>query len=306
MKPRPTLVFESRKLSRFLGFSFLVASETFQHTGSFKFRAAMNTVLNSNAEHLVTISSGNFGQALAAACESAGKKCTVLMPATSARVKVEAVKGFGARAELVDVTLKPRIQWLEEYIASMQAAGEKEIEVVSPYDDDRVIEGNSSLVDDLVPYSDSFDTVLVPVGGGGLASGVVQGLKRNGLSCTVYGVEPSIADDAARSIKEGRLLANKTEPMTIADGVRTLSLGERNWKILKDGLDGVLTVDEEEIEEAVRLYFDLANLKVEPSGALGLAALKRYKATDLLSDKKPLVIVSGGNVDATIYADLIR
>ena len=282
-----------------------MVSETFQHTGSFKFRAAMNTVLNSKAEHLVTISSGNFGQALAAACESEGRKCTVLMPATSARVKVEAVKSFGARAELVDVTLKTRNQWLEEFIASRQAAGENEIEVVSPFDDDRVIEGNSSLVDDLVPYSDRFDTVLIPVGGGGLASGVVQGLQRNSLSCTVYGVEPSIADDAARSLKEGRLVANETEPLTIADGVRTLSLGERNWKILKDGLNGVLTVEEKEIEEAVRLYYELANLKVEPSGALSLAALKKYKATELLSDKKPLVIVSGGNVDASIYAELI-
>ena len=282
-----------------------MASETFQHTGSFKFRAAMNTVLNSKAEHLVTISSGNFGQALAAACESEGRKCTVLMPATSARVKVEAVKSFGARAELVDVTAKTRNQWLEEFIAEKQAAGENKIEVVSPFDDDRVIEGNSSLVDDLVPYSDRFDTILVPVGGGGLASGIVQGLKRNGLYCTVYGVEPSIADDAARSLKEGRLVANETEPMTIADGVRTLSLGERNWKILKDGLDGVLTVEEKEIEEAVRLYYELANLKVEPSGALSLAALKKYKATELLSGKKPLVIVSGGNVDAAIYTSLL-
>ena len=266
----------------------------------------MNTVLNSKAEHLVTISSGNFGQALAAACESEGRKCTVLMPATSARVKVEAVKSFGARAELVDVTLKTRNQWLEEFIASRQAAGENEIEVVSPFDDDRVIEGNSSLVDDLVPYSHRFDTVLIPVGGGGLASGVVQGLQRNSLSCTVYGVEPSIADDAARSLKEGRLVANETEPLTIADGVRTLSLGERNWKILKDGLNGVLTVEEKEIEEAVRLYYELANLKVEPSGALSLAALKKYRATELLADRKPLVIVSGGNVDAAVYTELLR
>ena len=266
----------------------------------------MNTVLNSKAEHLVTISSGNFGQALAAACESEGRKCTVLMPATSARVKVEAVKSFGARAELVDVTAKTRNQWLEEFIASRQAAGENEIEVVSPFDDDRVIEGNSSLVDDLVPYSDRFDTVLIPVGGGGLASGVVQGLQRNSLSCTVYGVEPSIADDAARSLKEGRLVANETEPLTIADGVRTLSLGERNWKILKDGLNGVLTVEEKEIEEAVRLYYELANLKVEPSGALSLAALKKYRATELLADRKPLVIVSGGNVDAAVYTELLR
>ena len=266
----------------------------------------MNTVLNSNAEHLVTISSGNFGQALAAACESEGRKCTVLMPATSARVKVEAVKSFGARAELVDVTLKTRNQWLEDFIAAKQVAGENKIEVVSPFDDDRVIEGNSSLVDDLVPYSDRFDTVLIPVGGGGLASGVVQGLQRNSLSCTVYGVEPSIADDAARSLKEGRLVANETEPLTIADGVRTLSLGERNWKILKDGLDAVLTVEEKEIEEAVRLYYELANLKVEPSGALSLAALKKYRATELLADRKPLVIVSGGNVDAAVYTELLR
>ena len=297
---RPTLVLESRKLSQFVGLNLLIASETFQHTGSFKYRAAYNVVLNSKSNHLITISSGNFGQALACACQQFEKRCTILMPETSARVKIEAVRGYGANVKLVDTEKRSRAEHLSEFVSSLAESHE----VVSPYDDDRVIDGNSSLADDLLEHKEQFDAVLVPVGGGGLASGLVKGLKRNNLDATVYGVEPVLANDAARSLRSGKLESNEFEFMSIADGVRTLSLGKRNWEILKTGLEDVLEVREREIEAAVGHYYSLANLKVEPSGALSLAALIAHK--EKFENKKPLLIVSGGNVDPAVYASLIK
>lgn len=256
-------------------------------------------VLNSKSEHLVTVSSGNFGQALASACQENGKRCTILMPETSARVKIDAVKSYEATVKLVDAESRSRTEHLEEFVAGLTESHE----VVSPYNDDRIIEGNSSLVDDLAERASEFDAVLVPIGGGGLASGVVQGLKRNQIEADVFGVEPRMANDAARSLRSGNLEKNEVEPMTIADGVRTLSLGDKNWAVLKDGLADVLEVEEEEIKEAVKIYFDLANLKAEPSGALSLAALIKHKK--LFQERKPLLIVSGGNVDPAVYCDLV-
>ena len=247
----PTLVFESRKLSTFLGFPLLVASETLQHTGSFKFRAALNVVLNGKSDHFVTISSGNFGQALAYASKLEGKKCTVLMPETSAQVKIDAVRQFGASIELVDTTKRSRDHWLENFVAKCN----EKLDVVSPYDDDRVIDGNSTLADELArirPHKE-FDCVVSPIGGGGLISGIIKGLKNCNSNVEVIGAEPVIANDAARSLKEGSLQRNSKEPMTIADGVRTLSLGERNWAIIKPNLKTIIEVEEEAIKEAVKL-----------------------------------------------------
>lgn len=298
-KVRTTLFFESKKLTEFLGFSVRIASESLQHTGSFKFRAALNVVINSKSKNFIAISSGNFGQALAYACSIEDRDCTILMPNTSAKVKIDAVKKLGATVKLVDVKEKSRTDWLNHFVNDSN----QQVEVVSPYDDLRVIEGNSSLADDLADYKDSFDTVIVPIGGGGLASGLVSGFERNSIKCSLIGAEPEIANDASRSFKEGRLVGFDSEPMTIADGARTLRLGEKNWAILKSGLDGVIEVTESQIEEAVKLYFDYANLKVEPTGAVSLAAVVNNK--DLFQSKKPLCIVSGGNVDPELYAKLI-
>jgi len=293
---RPTTFIESIPLARHFGLDLTIATETFQHTGSFKFRAAYNLALNVPNDEILTASSGNFGQALAFACQLLKKKCTVVMPETSALVKIEAVRSYGATVELVDVKKVGRSERVSQLAAAMPNAY-----VASAYDDLLVIEGNATLGDELAEKN--FDIVIAPVGGGGLASGIVTGLCRNGNSARVFGAEPLLANDAARSLKEGKIVQNEVEPQTIADGARTVSLGESNWQILQKGLAEIVEVSEEKIVEAARLYFSLANLKVEPTGALSLGAILEH--AELFAGKRICAIASGGNVDTEIYRKII-
>jgi len=293
---RPTFFLEPQKLRDFLKLDLTVAAETFQHTGSFKFGAAYNLALNVPNDEILTASSGNFGQALAYACRLLGKKCTVVMPETSARVKIEAVRNYGATVDLIDTKTVGR----SERVA--QIASEKpDCYVASAYDDMLVIDGNSSLGDELA--AKNFDAVIVPIGGGGLISGISKGLCRKSSETKLIGAEPLLGNDAARSLKAGEIVANKSEPPTIADGARTLSLGKLNWEIIKSGVSEISEVADETIALAVRHYFTLANLKVEPTGALSLGAILENKEN--FKDKKICVVVSGGNVDAEIYRRIL-
>ncbi len=293
---RPTNIIRSAKLNDHIGLDITIASETFQHTGSFKFRAAYNVVLNNDNDEFIGVSSGNFGQALAYACKLLGRKCTVIMPANSAQVKVDAVRSFGAEADLIDVNIVSRAERLAQLAAERPAAY-----LASAYDDQLVINGNSTLGDELALHN--FDAVIIPVGGGGLISGTIQSFERNSCNTVIYGAEPAMANDAARSLRAGELVANDTEPQTIADGTRTLSLGKINWQIIKDGLAEIIEVSEENIAVATRLYFGHANLKCEPTGALSLGAVLENKGR--FNGKKICLVVSGGNVDPAIYSHLI-
>lgn len=293
---RPTTFVRSSKLCDYIGLDLTIATETFQHTGSFKFRAAYNVALKVPNDELIGVSSGNFGQALAYAAKLLDKKCTVIMPHNSAQVKVHAVRSYGAQADLIDVNVISRTDRLK------QLADERpDAYLASAFDDQLVIDGNSTLGDEIAAYD--FDAVVVPVGGGGLVSGTIQSFARNGTATEIIGAEPLLANDAARSLRAGQLTANESEPQTIADGTRTLSLGKLNWPIIKEGLKEIIEVPEEKIVDALRLYFSLANLKCEPTGALSLGAVIKDKGR--FEEKKICLVVSGGNVDPAIYADII-
>jgi threonine dehydratase len=292
----PTTFIRSQKLRDHLGLNVTIAAETFQHTGSFKFRAAYNLASKVPNSEILTASSGNFGQALAYACKLVGKKCTVVMPATSAKVKVDAVRSYGATADLVDTNVIGRNERVEQLAAEMPEAYK-----ASAYDDELVIEGNSTLGDEI--GREDFDVVISPVGGGGLISGLITGLQRNGKKAQVFGAEPLLANDAAQSFRAGRVIPNRLEPTTIADGARTISLGSLNYPIIAAGVTDFVEVPEEKIEEAVRLYFNLANLKCEPTGALSLAAVLTDR--DRFEGKSICLVVSGGNVDPQVYATII-
>jgi len=293
---RPTTFIESSKLRNRLGLDITIASETFQHTGSFKFRAAYNVVLKNPNEEFIGVSSGNFGQALAYACKLLDRKCTVIMPDNSAQVKVDAVRLFGAEADLINTREVSRTTRLA------QLADERpDAYLASAFDDQLVIDGNSTLGDELAQYD--FDAIVIPVGGGGLISGVIESFRRRGKKGEIYGAEPALANDAARSLRAGELIPNEFEPQTIADGTRTLSLGKLNWPIIRAGVEDIIEVSEEQIIEALRLYFNLANLKCEPTGALPLGAI--LVDTDRFKGKKVCVVVTGGNVDPATYAKLI-
>ncbi|HEX8565212.1 MAG TPA: pyridoxal-phosphate dependent enzyme [Pyrinomonadaceae bacterium] len=295
---RPTTFIESEPLARHLNADVTIASETFQHTGSFKFRAGMNLALNVREETIVTASSGNFGQALARACRILGKRCVVVMPETSAQVKIEAVRSYGATLDLIDTRKIGRTERVLEIMNDYPDAYR-----ASAYDDLFVIEGNASLGDEIANYRKNFDAVISPVGGGGLSSGVVQAFCNQGKQTEVWGAEPLLGNDAARSLRVGKIVQNETEPTTIADGARTISLGENNWRILQNGLAGIVEVADEKIKEAVRLYFSLANLKSEPTGALSLGAI--LENPEIFAGKSICLVVSGGNVDSEVYRQIL-
>ncbi|CAN5404091.1 threonine/serine dehydratase [soil metagenome] len=293
---RPTTFIESSKLRDHLGLDLSIATETFQHTGSFKFRAAYNLALNVEQGEILTASSGNFGQALAYACKLLNKQCTVVMPSTSAQVKIDAVLGFGATVDLVDTKKVGRSERVAQLFEQMPNAY-----LASAYDDKYVIEGNSSLGDELAGRG--FDVIITAVGGGGLVSGLITGMCRHGEQTEVYGAEPQLGNDASLSLQAGHIVANESEPLTIADGARTISLGNLNWEIIKDGIAGIIEVPDEKIAEAMRLYFGLANLKCEPTGALSLGAILVNR--EKFAEKKICLVVSGGNVDPGVYAKLV-
>jgi threonine dehydratase len=295
---RPTTVIDAPRLSKSLGMEVVLVSETFQLTGSFKFRAAFNVAMNIPNERVITASSGNFGQAMALACSMLGKGCTVVMPQTSAKTKIDAVREYGGRVDLIDVAQVQR----SERVAEL-AATDPEAYVASAYDDPLVIGGNASLGQEIHELRLRCDAVLAPVGGGGLTAGLVQGLREKGGQVEVWGAEPLMANDAARSLRSGELVRNESEPQTLADGARTVSLGNHNWAILAQGLREIVEVPEEAIAEGVRLLFALANLKCEPTGALSIGAL--LTAPHLFRDKRICCVISGGNVDPSLYAQLL-
>jgi threonine dehydratase len=294
----PTTIIRAPRLSRRLGVSLIIASETFQHTGSFKFRAAYNLASHVKEKKIIAASSGNFGQAIAYACSLLGKSCTVVMPATSAEVKIDAVLEYGGVVDLIDVNEKSRAARVAEL-----ASENPDAYVASPYDDPLVIEGNASLGKEIAALDRQIDIVVAPVGGGGLTSGIITGIRASDRNIKVVGAEPLMANDAARSLRAGYIVANETEPQTIADGARTVSLGQHNWAILKNGLAAIVEVPEENIREAVRLLFTLANLKAEPTGALSIGAL--LTAPDRFRGRSLCCVVSGGNVDPRVYDEIL-
>ena len=294
---RPTTFIESLRLSQALGTEVLLATESFQHTGSFKFRAAYNVASKVSQSKIIAASSGNFGQALAYACQLTGKSCIIVMPQTSARVKVEAVRQFGGIVDLIDVRTKSRKARVEELARENPGAY-----IASAYDDPLVIEGNATLGEEIALRHD-IDCVVAPLGGGGLVSGLINGVRSANRNIEILAAEPSAANDGARSLREGRIVANETEPDTIADGVRTISLGVHNWAILKDGLSGAIEVPEHRITEAMRQLFALANLKSEPTGALGIAAL--LTQPDTFRGKRVCCVVTGGNVDPALFVRIV-
>ena len=234
-RPRPTTIVDAPRLSKKLGVDLVLASETLQYTGSFKFRAAYNVASNVRQSHIITASSGNFGQAMAYACSLFKKRCTVVMPVTAPQIKVDAVREHGAEVDLIDVRKKGRLERVAELAREFPEAY-----VASPYDDPLVIEGNGTLANELFALGLDLDYIIAPIGGGGLTSGLVQAVERSGNNVQVLAAEPALSNDAAQSMRAGHIVALPDESATIADGARVLRIGDHNWEILSHGLAGVI------------------------------------------------------------------
>jgi threo-3-hydroxy-L-aspartate ammonia-lyase len=297
--PRPTTIVEAPRLSRKLGVDLVLASETLQYTGSFKFRAAYNVASQVKHPHIITGSSGNFGQAMAYACSLFGKRCTVVMPSTATKIKVDAVREYGATADLIDIKKISRLERVAELAREFPDAY-----IASPYDDTLVIEGNAGLATELFALDLDLDVIIAPIGGGGLTSGLVKAVQKSGKSTQVFAAEPALANDAAESFRAGHIVAAAAESTTIADGARVARVGDKNWEILSHGLTGVIEVSEEQIKEGVRLLFALANLKAEPTGALALGAVIAEPAR--FKGRRVCCVISGGNADPAQFAQLVE
>ncbi len=298
IEPRPTTLLSPTRLGDALGLRITLAAETFQHTGSFKFRAAYRVATSIPNDEVIAVSSGNFGQAIALACQLTGKRCTVVMPNNSASVKVDAVRSYGATTDLIDTKIISR----EDRVAQLVAEHPHSY-VASAYDDEFVIDGNSTLGTELAAVAGGFDAVIAPIGGGGLTAGLVKGLRAAGSNIPVFAAEPAIANDAAQSFRSGHIVKSATEIQTMADGARTRAIGKHNWAILQHGLADIVEVPEANIAEAVRLLFSLANVKAEPTGALGVGAL--ITARERFANQHVCVVITGGNVDTGRYRDLL-
>jgi threonine dehydratase len=294
---RPTFLLPSAALSERCNCDVTIASETFQHTGSFKFRAAYNLLSSVPQRHVIAASSGNFGQAVAYACKLLGKTCTIVMPSTSARVKIEAVESYGGAVDLIDVRQVSRAERVAHLMAAQSDAFQAQA-----YDDYRVVAGNSTLGKEILGVA-NFDAIIVPVGGGGLSSGIVVARDHLHARTEIIGAEPLPGNDAARSLHSGRLVRNEQEPDTVADGARTISLGKLNWEILQHGLADIIEVPDDKTLNALRYCFRYLNLKVEPTGALAVAAL--LANAERFRGRRVCCVVSGGNVDPLVYAQAL-
>jgi len=288
-----TQVLQSSSLNTMFGTNLFFKCENFQKTGSFKIRGAMNAVLSLNDEEkskgIVTHSSGNFAQALAFAASCKGISAKIVMPENVIPSKRDAVLGYGA--EIIYSGNKPldREKKCDEVISETGAV------FVHPSNDIRVISGHSSCAIEMINDAEDLDYVLVPVGGGGLASGISIGFHHLSPKTKIIGVEPKNADDAFRSLKEGKIIL-QTNPDTIADGLRT-SLGDVTFPILKELLLEIITVSEEEILSAMKLIWERLKIVAEPSGAVAFAALLQNNSKFISG--KTGVIVSGGNIDVS-------
>jgi threonine dehydratase len=291
---RPTLLLPAPRLSQQLGCEILIASETFQYTGSFKFRAAYQLLSSVPERQIIAASSGNFGQAVAYAARLLGKSATIVMPTTSARVKIEAVQAYGGTVDLTDVRRVSRQARVEELVHRQPGAF-----VAPAYDDYRVVAGNSTLGKEVFNGAE-IDALLVPVGGGGLISGQIIARDYLNRRTEIIGAEPLAGNDAALSLRRGQPVSNAQEPDTVADGARTLALGRLNWEIIRQGASDIIEVPDAITLEALRRYFLLTNLKVEPTGALALGAILVNPAR--FQGRRVCCIVSGGNVDPGVYA----
>jgi threonine dehydratase len=279
-------------------------AESLQPMGAFKIRGAANKIFQLTVDEIsrgvITYSSGNHGQAVAYAAREVGAKAVIVMPSNAPAIKRAASIAFGA--EVVDVGLASS----ERLAKSDELVRKHGYVVIPPYDDDQIIAGQGTCGLEIIESLPNVDLVLVPVSGGGLLSGIAGAVKQLSPHTKVYGVEPELAGDTAESFRTGNIVTWPAEltSRTIADGLRTQSVGVRNFPHIQAFVDGIITVTEPEIRAAMRAIVAATRLVPEPSGAVAAAALL-FHADKLPVYKTAVAVVSGGNVDPALLAQIL-
>ncbi len=267
--------------------------ENLQKIGAFKIRGASNAILKLAADvaklGVVTHSSGNHAQAVALAAKLRGIPATIVMPKGSSAVKRRAVEGYGALVVECEPTQAAREETAARILAETGGT------LIPPYDHPDIIAGQGTAALEFIAQVPHLDAIVAPIGGGGLIAGTCIAARGSRLPIRVFGAEPKGADDAARS-KAKREWLPETNPRTIADGART-STGQLTWPLIRDHVETVITVEEEEIVAAMRLAWERAKLLIEPTSAVAIAAVLRDEFRRLDGLERVGVILSGGNVD---------
>jgi len=278
--------------------------ESLQPIGSFKLRGAYNKIASlSESERsagVISYSSGNHAQGVAYAARAFGVKCVMVMPRNAPKVKVDATAALGAEIVVVGGASIERMQKAEELAAQHGYA------IVPPYNDPFIIAGQGTVGLEILEDLPDVDLVLVPVGGGGVSSGVATAIKLSGSKAKVVGVEPELANDAQQSFRRGEIVQLPAERVssTLADGLRTQSVGPLNFEHLRAYVDDIVTVTEDDIRSAMRQAALAARLVAEPSGAVTFAAWL-YHQKELPEAKKAVAVITGGNVEPQLLAQVL-
>ena len=289
-----TPLLPNRSLSERIGVEVRLKCENLQRAGSFKIRGALNALMQlddaQRRSGVVAFSSGNHAQGVALAAKLLGMKATIVMPEGSVASKVAATEAYGAEVVMAGVTAATRDTVARE-IASRTGAA-----VIPPYDDERIIAGAGTVGLEIAEEWPEVENVVVPLGGGGLLSGVALATTSINSDINAYGVEPRAGNDGERSFKSGQIVTIDP-PKTIADGARTLAIGQRNFAIIQQRVRDIVSVEDAVLLDALKYAMYRTKLVIEPTGALGIAAL----LSGLIKPRGPVaVVVSGGNLDFSV------
>jgi threonine dehydratase len=294
---RVTPVLSDPLLDEELGCKLYCKCENFQRSGAFKFRGASNAIACLREDgvdgDVATHSSGNHGAALALAARIDGRTAHVVMPENSSPMKIEAVRNYGGQVHFCAPNNDSRVQELEKLV-------EGGLIPVHPYDDARIIAGQGTAALELQQEVPMLEQVITPLGGGGLVSGTAIATRDRGID--VYAVEPEGAADTLESLRQGHII-KQFAPDTIADGLRAL-VGVRNFKVIRESVRQVLTVSDDDIRHGMDLFWRKLKILIEPSSATVIAAIRNHP--ELFAGKKVGVIISGGNIHPSDWAELTR
>ncbi|RUO77994.1 threo-3-hydroxy-L-aspartate ammonia-lyase [Idiomarina seosinensis] len=295
-----TPVLTSQTVNESFGGEVFFKAENLQRMGAFKFRGAMNSLLQfsepQKAAGVIAFSSGNHAQAIALAAQILGIKATIIMPEDAPRAKVEATQGYGATVVSYDRYSEDREK------IGRDLAEQYGYTLIPPYDHPHVLAGQGTAAKELFEEVSELDALFVCLGGGGLLSGCALAARHYSPACKIYGVEPEAGNDGQQSLRQGKIVRIET-PKTIADGAQTQFLGQYTFPIIRDNVDDVLTVADNQLIDAMHFFAERMKTVVEPTGCLGFAAARQLIPE--LHGKRVGIIISGGNVDIQRYARLL-
>ncbi|WP_455929962.1 threo-3-hydroxy-L-aspartate ammonia-lyase [Pseudomonas fluorescens] len=295
-----TPVFTSRTLDAETGAQVFIKCENLQRTGSFKFRGAFNALSQFDAHQrkagVVAFSSGNHAQGIALAAQLLGMPATIVMPTDAPAAKVAATREYGASVVLYDRFNEDREQ------IGRTLAVEHGMTLIPPYDHPHILAGQGTAAKELLEFTGPLDALFVGLGGGGMLSGTALSTRALAPDCQLFGVEPHAGNDGQRSFQTGSIVHIDT-PATIADGAQTQHLGDCTFPIIRDKVTDILTVSDAQLVASMKFFMQRMKMVVEPTGCLGLAALRQLGQR--FKGQRVGIIVTGGNVDIARYAALL-